>query len=323
VSGIQTTYGKAYEYACLLSLYNTLSSTQEVIVETSPQLETACGFYEAVTHELRSKLNQAANAAVRVIIRLEPQLENPNKSIPLFLSLQTDAKGIAGDVRDVLCLRKQNEWEIGLSCKHNHHALKHSRLSDTIDFGLEWFGIPCGESYFNAVVPLFSQLRDLRDSTNNTALWKDISNKSDVYYVPILQAFMDELLRLDAENPQTIPQQLIRYLVGKNDFYKVITNDRKHTTRVEAINLSGTLNRLSGTHRSIVNVAKLKLPTQFYRVSFSNNSKTTILIACDAGWTVSLRIHNASSRIEPSLKFDVNLISLPNTLYAQDEPWSS
>jgi len=51
------------------------------------------------------------------------------------------------------------------------------------------------------------------------------------------------------------------------------------------------------------------------------DSQTSIIVTCDMGWTVSMRIHNASSRVEPSLKFDVNLISLPNTIHTQIEPW--
>lgn len=34
-----------------------------------------------------------------------------------------------------------------------------------------------------------------------------------------------------------------------------------------------------------------------------------------------MRIHNASSKVEPSLKFDVQLISFPSSVYAQVEPW--
>lgn len=32
-------------------------------------------------------------------------------------------------------------------------------------------------------------------------------------------------------------------------------------------------------------------------------------------WKLSFRIHNASSRIEPSLKFDINLLKAPNSLF--------
>jgi len=321
MSGIQTSNGKAFEYACVLALYNALRGSQEVNIEKNAPLETAQRFYNETSDALKSKLNKAANAAARVIIRLEPQLEYPENNIPLFLSLQTDALGIVGDVRDVLCIRNQNQWEIGLSCKHNHHAVKHSRLSSTIDFGSEWFGIPCSPEYFATVTPIFNELRAIRDNSGNTALWIDIANKNERYYITILNAFINELKRLDCTIPNTIPQRLIQYLIGKKDFYKVITDDRCHVTRVDGINLSGTLNRPSAGKRSVVNVARLKLPSLFYDISFKNKSQTTIIVTCDMGWTVSMRIHNASSRVEPSLKFDVNLISLPNTIHSQIEPW--
>jgi len=321
MSGIQTKNGKAFEYACLNALYNLLSQEQGIEVEYAPQFETARNFFMELPEDLRYKNMQAAHAAVRVIVRLEPQLKQAGKNVPLYLSLQTDAQGRAGDVRDVICLRKQSGWEIGLSCKHNHHAVKHSRLSASIDFGREWFGIPCSKRYFNTVTPLFDELRVMRESSNKTALWADIKDKNERYYIPVLQAFMNEMVQLDRENPQMIPEQLIRYLIGKNDFYKVITDDSRRTTRVEAININGTLNRPSEGQLSIVNVARLKLPTRFYNIDFKRNSQTTIEVVCDEGWTVSMRLHNASSRVEPSLKFDVNLISLPHTIHAQVEPW--
>jgi hypothetical protein len=321
VGNIQVKNGKAFEYACLNSLYSALSPAQEVLVENTPQLETARNAYMIAPDELREDLNKAANAASRVITRLEPQLEHPDKNVPLYLSIQADAQGQVGDVRDVLCIRKQNEWEIGLSCKHNHRAVKHSRLSATIDFGKEWFGIPCSKEYYNVIIPIFEELRDIRKRSDKTAKWSEFEDKFDRFYIPVLQAFMIELQRLDRENTSVIPERLIKYLVGKNDYYKVITNNSKRTTLIEAINIGGTLNRQSEGVKSIVNVAKLRLPKRFFNVDFKRNSDTTIEVVCDEGWTVSMRIHSASSLVEPSLKFDVNLISLPNTIHAQIEPW--
>lgn len=313
--------GKAFEYACLQSFYDYLSPSQEVIVEISPQLDTANNFFLSSSDDLQRKLTLAANAATRVIVRLEPQLEYPSSNIPLYLSIQADAQGKLGDVRDVLCLRKQNDWEIGLSCKHNHHAVKHSRLSATIDFGKEWFGFPCSDTYFDAVTPIFEMLRTIREHSNATALWSEIEGKNERIYIPILKAFMDELSRIDNANPSIIPERLIRYLIGKNDFYKVITSNAKKSTRIEAINIAGSLNRQSEGKQSLVNVARLKLPTRFFNVGFKPASTTTVEVVCDEGWSVSMRIHNASSRIEASLKFDVNLISLPNSIHSQVEPW--
>lgn len=324
-TGIQTSNGKAFEYACVIALHEQLENNQQIIIESSPQMETAQKLYAEISEDMKELLDAAARAAVRVIKRLEPQLVEANGNEPLFLALQGDAAGIKGDVRDVLCLRKQNGWEIGLSCKHNHHAVKHSRLSDTIDFGQEWLGVPCSKEYFDKVVPLFTELREIRDKSKldgSPALWSDIEGKAEKYYIPVLQAFMEELVKINLEN-ENIPEKLIRYLLGRSDFYKVITDDKNKTTRVEAINIVGTLNQQSGAIKPITKVPMLKMPTQFYHIGFKPGSDNTIEVVCDEGWQISMRIHSASSRIEPSLKFDVNLISVPSSVYAQVEPWEN
>lgn len=324
-TGIQTSNGKAFEYACIIALYEQLNNGQQIVIEVSPQMDTAKKLYDAMSNEMKQLLDEAARAAIRIIRKLEPQLVEAGNNEPLWLSLQTDSAGIKGDVRDVLCVRKQNGWEIGLSCKHNHHAVKHSRLSDTIDFGKEWLGIPCSKEYFEKVVPLFSELRVIRDQgkeKGNSVLWNDIEGKTEKYYVPVLQAFMEELSKIASEN-EDIPEKLIRYLLGRHDFYKVITDDKNRTTRVEAINVAGTLNQKSGNVKSIAKVPLLKMPTQFYHIGFKKGSDNTIEVVCDEGWQISMRIHSASSKVEPSLKFDVNLISLPSSVHTQMEPWDN
>lgn len=321
--GIQTSNGKAFEYACVIALCECFAGEQDIVIEQSPQITTAQKLYDDISDDMKDHLDAAARASIRIIKMLEPQLCEVDGNGPLYLALQADAAGIKGDVRDVLCLRKQNGWEIGLSCKHNHHAVKHSRLSGTIDFGQEWLGIPCSKKYFSKVVPLFSQLRVMRDEgkvSGKPFLWNDISGKAEKYYIPILEAFIDELKEISSENVD-IPQRLIRYLLGRYDFYKVITDDKNRTTRVEAVNIAGTLNKQSGNLKSITKIPLLKMPTQFYHIGFKSGSNNTIEVVCDEGWHISMRIHSASSKIEPSLKFDVNLISLPSSAYTQVEPW--
>lgn len=323
-SGIQTANGKAFEYACVLILYRELAEIQNVEIVNSPQLDTAKRLYTDSKSEMKDSLISAAYAAIRVIRRLEPQLWNFEENDILYLSIQSDAAGISGDVRDVICLRKQNGWQIGFSCKHNHHAVKHSRLSDTIDFGKEWLGIPCSEQYFSKIVPLFSRLRILKDESKANGrpmLWDEIENKAETYYRPVLQAFIDELRRIGNEYENNVPQALIRYLIGRYDFYKIITDDTNRTTRVEAINIAGTLNAAAGAEKAITKVPLLRLPTQFYHIDFKQDSDNTIEVVCDEGWQISMRIHSASSKVEPSLKFDVQLISFPSTVYTQTEPW--
>jgi len=255
-----TSHGKAYEYACLLALKEALDDSQPIRVEGSQQLRTACTRFLELPTEHRERLMSSASAAATYIIRLEPQLENPSDNTPLYLSLQSDARGQAGDVRDVLCLRKQNGWEIGISCKHNHYAVKHSRLSQSIDFGKQWFDRPCSPIYFAEIAPLFHELAAMRAAGT---LWSSVNNKAARFYTPLLRAFLAELKRLDKCEPGYIPERLIHYLMGQNDFYKVIAEMRSRTTRILAFNINGTLNRPAGSHRSLIQVPKLKCLSSF------------------------------------------------------------
>ena len=239
----------------------------------------------------------------------------------MTVSLQTDANGISGDVRDVICLRASDGWEIGLSCKHNHDAVKHSRLSSKIDFGKEWFGKACSQEYFHEIQKVFEPLAQIRVSSNHAALWSDLPNKEEECYAPVLHAFMSELRRLDKEYPGEIPAALIRYLMGKKDFYKVIMNEAGKYTEIDSVNMNGSLSRSVGNIRPLVPAPLMTLPKKFYEIGYKEGSKNTIVVICDNGWNVSMRIHNASSKVEPSLKFDVRLIAMPSSILKQIEPW--
>ncbi len=320
-SGNQTETGKAFEYACAYVLFQKYNTFTKVSLIESAQMNTARNAFEHLPNEHKMRYMQGAEAAVRIVDRLEPQLSKI--STPMAISLQTDSKGIAGDVRDVLCIRG-TEWEIGLSCKHNHEAVKHSRLSDTIDFGHDWFNKKCSEEYFDNVRKVFTPLRTIRDESKangSPALWNVIGDKETECYVPVLEAFMKELRRLDSEYPGEIPERLIRYLIGTNDFYKVIMNDQRGFTQIESININGSLNQSDGKRKALVDVPLMKMPTKFYEIGFKEGSRNTIVVVCDCGWNVSMRIHNASSKIEPSLKFDVQLLAMPSSILTQIEPW--
>lgn len=317
----QTETGKAFEYACAFVLFQKYSQYTTVTLLDSPQMLTAKRAFESLGAKEQKEYLLGAEAAIRIIDRLEPKLSSSNS--PMEVCLQTDSAGIGGDVRDVLCLRG-TEWEIGLSCKHNHQAVKHSRLSDTIDFGKDWFGKSCSPEYFDAVREVFIPLRKIRDESKaqgNPAKWDILEDKETTCYIPVLKAFMTELQRLDSSYPGEIPGRLIRYLIGINDFYKVVMNDQRRFTMIESVNINGTLNQKDGKKKALVDVPLMKLPTRFYEIGFKEGSKNTIVVVCDQGWNVSMRIHNASSKIEPSLKFDVQLMAMPSSILTQIEPW--
>lgn len=324
MNGIQTKNGKAFEYACLKALQDVLSLNQIVEVENDAAYCTAKTSYEKLSHDDRDGMYEGAFSAVHKLCALEPMLENPGQNGPLLLKIQTDDNGKKGDVRDVLCIRnKREQWEIGISCKHNHHAVKHSRLSSSIDFGYEWMGVHCSDRYFSKVRPIFNELDALRKTARERGLvakWSDLPSKDDFVYVPILEAFMSELKRI-SESVSDSPEKFTSYLIGTRDFYKVIMDENKRSTRIEAVNINGSLNRKSDNVKARISIPKLKMPTKFLEIRFKAGSKTTIEVLLDEGWSFSMRIHSAKEEIEASLKFDVNLISCPSNNFAQTELW--
>lgn len=88
---------------------------------------------------------------------MEPMIVEKSDDL-LKLKIQTDNEGKDGDVRDIVISRKDVQWEIGLSIKHNHFAVKHSRLAKSLDFGQKWFGIACSDTYWNDIKPIFDYL---------------------------------------------------------------------------------------------------------------------------------------------------------------------
>ena len=247
------------------------------------------------------------------MIDIEPRLSNGiNKDDILVLEIVSDKAGQTGDVSDVLIIRSLQKWEIGISAKNNHRAVKHSRLSLNIDFGEKWLGVPCSQNYFNEIKPIFDMLANLR-AMDKSIKWTSIENMHQVVYVPVLDAFRKELLRLDKENPNIVAENLVQYLIGNEDFYKVIKGNKK--VEIQAYNLSGTLNLPFENIKPKARIPKLKLPSRLIEIVYQDNSTTTLLVSLNEGWQISFRIHNASSRVEPSLKFDINLVSAPHTLF--------
>lgn len=311
---IQTKTGKAFEYALLKEFYKRLKQPKNnvIIIESLP-FKTAKVCYDNFPEEEQGLYSLVSSAAINFLIDIEPRLSNSlNPDDILQLEIVSDSAGQVGDVRDVLAIRLLQKWEIGISAKNNHRAVKHSRLSQKIDFGKKWIGIPCSNKYFNEIKPIFDFLTNLKANDKNTK-WTSIPEMHKKIYVPLLDAFKLELVRLNKTNPGIVPQKLVEYLIGNKDFYKVIKG--KNKVEIQAYNLHGTLNQPFDKIKPKAKIKKLKLPTRLIEIVYDNNSDTTLIVSLNEGWQISFRIHNARSRVEPSLKFDINLISAPHTLF--------
>lgn len=310
----QTINGKAFEFALLTEFKDRLTPKTTVSVIESEPYKTAQKCFSSFTEEEQGHYRLVSSFAVNFLIDIEPRLSNDiNEKDVLQLEIVSDKQGQSGDVRDVLAIRALQKWEIGISAKNNHRAVKHSRLSNDIDFGEKWLGISCSETYFDEIKPVFDELARLRKQSKATQKWETLGDYHTTVYLPILNAFKKELIRLDSENQGIVAQRLVEYLIGNQDFYKVIKGDKK--VEIQAYNLHGTLNLPFESIKPKFKMPRLKLPNRLIEVVFQDNSDTTLLVTLSEGWQISFRIHNASSRIEPSLKFDINLVSAPHSLF--------
>lgn len=317
----QTTTGKAYEYACVQAIVALVGERRRVQVRHNSSLTVASGAWASIGDELRAIMGKSAKAGVESLLQLEPKILEDGDD-DLELCLQEDARGREGDVRDVLIIRRSIAWEIGISVKHNHSAVKHSRLSLSIDFGKEWLGLENSQAYFDEITPIFTRLKSLKEQGK---LWNEVEQKDETVYVPVLRAFMRELARLDSENPGVVPGRLLQYLIGRKDFYKMISNDTGRFTTLQCFNFNGTLNTPSGNQQPTLKVKGAELPTKIrfldYKDVPNGQSKTTIELVLNNNWVITFRIHNASSNVETSLKFDIQLSGVPSAMFSNSVSW--
>lgn len=317
VSTKSNDYGRAYEYACMQTLHKKLSGLRETRIIENSSLAVNEKAWFLIDEDMQENFMISASAAIDMVLELEPRMSE-SENDELTLEFQKDDYGIKGDVRDIVIKREDIKWEIGLSIKHNHDAVKHSRLSHNLDFGKEWFDTPCSEEYWDAVEPIFSFLKYEKD---NGTKWSEIEDKSHKVYIPILQAFIDEVNRANKKD-NTMPLKMIEYLIGIEDYYKVVSKDSKRLTMIHTFNMHDTLNKPAKNKLSAITVPIVKLPTRLVALEFKPNSDNTVEMYLDNGWQLSFRIHNASTKVEPSLKFDVQFVSMPMEVLNIECKWN-
>lgn len=310
----QMTTGKSFEYALLIQFEEKLKDKTNLEVIKNSSFEIAKGCFENVSESERSDYLLSASFAVNFLIDIEPRLSNDiGKDDVLQLEILSDFHGKSGDVRDVLAIRLLQKWEIGVSAKNNHKAVKHSRLSSNIDFGEKWLGTKSSKEYFNTITPIFKNLEEIRKESKAKRKWSDLGDYHKTIYVPILKAFIKELKKLYENDSKKVATNLVAYLVGNKDFYKVIKG--KNNIEIHAYNINGTLNLPFKDILPKYKTPQVPLPTKIIDIDFKVASDTTAIVTMDNDWTLSFRIHNASSRVESSLKFDINLLKSPKKLF--------
>lgn len=308
--------GRAYEYIFLNSLFEVISKIREVSIEKNSSFMASKQAWETLSSQDKEIYKISALTGVSIILDLEPLIIEKNNDV-LNLKIQSDDEGKKGDVRDIVIMRGNIDWEIGLSLKHNHFAVKHSRLSKKLDFGKKWYDIPCSEEYWKKVKPIFDFLEEEKEKKT---LWKEIVNKNEDVYFPLLEAFKAEILDQNRKNIKLL-ENMLKYLLGKFDFYKVISIDNKRVTRVQSYNLYGTLNQDGVHEKRKIEIPIIILPTRIVSLDFKPNSLTTLELYLNNGWQFTFRIHNAEKEVKPSLKFDIQIVGMPTSIISIDSKW--
>ena len=158
---IQVKNGKAFEW----SVAQKISEITKLPIAETPESHINKEHYLNLDVNKKIIFDRSAAKAVEHIVQKEKK-----KLIGTgFITFNPDSAGKQGDVRDVLIRLEQNI--IGFSCKTNHEALKHSRLSKNIDFVLSW-GLHkdgCSTDYWNKVSPIFKELEDIAKKSNKKA----------------------------------------------------------------------------------------------------------------------------------------------------------
>ena len=291
----QVTNGKAFEYAVATELQKRLA----IPVRSGPGVDVCKNAFHSVGSVFQRALSGAAEVAVKHVLELEHTKLAAATLEEIWIA--TDDRGQHGDVRDVVV--ETSAGPIGISCKNNHAAFKHSRLSGKLDFVKKW-GLDergCSETYWSQIGRIFAELESIRKQSKATARWSDMQDVPSRFYWPVLDAFDGELTRLSSPSSPiaaTVSTKLVMYVVGQLDFYKVIRRP-EHVT-VQGFNFNGTLS----TDRT-------RGPSHIIGIDKLNGGQYSKTVRLNRGFTFNFRIHNASSRVEPSLKFDITAIGLP------------
>jgi hypothetical protein len=194
----QNDTGRAFEYGVAVSLSDYLPAP----IEDGVQIRRAKRCFDLCDETEQHNIVKAAREVTAFLVAHDVRLSETG----CLIRLQSDQLGRQGDVRDIIVHNAKLNDEIGISAKNRHLAVKHSRLSERIDFALDWLGIPCSHNYFNEVRPIFIELHSRKRRGEK---WRDIPNKRELYYMPVLEAFRTEMQLLSQNEPGKIARALL------------------------------------------------------------------------------------------------------------------
>ena len=188
----------------------------------------------------------------------------------------------------------------------------------SIDFGKQWYGIDCSDDYWNGITPIFDYVSSYKAANMD---WSDMGDeKVSRVYKPLLEEFVKEIQRA-YEYDIKMCTKMVEYLLGKHDFYKVVAQDARRNTEIQTYNVHGTLNKPGATKTPSIVIPTTELPTRIIHIGLIPDSDNKVELSFDKGWYFTFRIHNASTKVENSLKFNIQLTGMPTSIITINCPW--
>ena len=85
--------------------------------------------------------------------------------------------------------------ELGISCKNNHEAVKHPRITEVPDFAKEWTKgeFSCSEEFLDKMEKVQKVIEEYQEKYST---WSEVEEKKEKVYLPIVEAFVEEIRRL-------------------------------------------------------------------------------------------------------------------------------
>ena len=295
----QVQNGKGFEWAVAFASKLSLG----VGISDNEETRYASKCFEGLSAAKQQTFRSCAERAIAYVVEIEGLKHDPSG----VANLAKDVAGERGDVRDLVL--STNARTIGISCKTNHEAFKHPRLSGKIDFVKKWgLGTGCSDDYWAVVRPIFSELAKIKKESSSTMKWSALGDYQARYYLPVLAAWKAELLRVaggDDASSKSAATALCRYIIGEVDFWKVIS--RHDQVRLYAFNTQNSLR-----------TAKTVLPNRVLGIDSHDGSQYSMTVRMNEGYQFNFRIHNAKATVESSLKFDVQSEGLPSHIHQHD-----
>lgn len=350
--------GKAFEYATLIEIYRELTENgwssknidiikdknykniekaYQVLQGSDEDSDDEDGIESIHIETMTNDYNRAARVAAMYLRMVEPIL-SPNEDVYGVLKAMPDSAGSKGDVRDIdfeIFKDKSHKkliTNIGISCKNNHEAVKHPRITEDPDFAKVWTGgnFTCSNKFITGMNEIFCKIDQYAKKYEK---WSAVTDKMDSVYYPIIKLFVAEIKRLgttnenaseeEQERAKLFTQTFFEYMFGTQDFYKFIKDDSSSATKVYPYNMHGTLMCPYNGNKNSQAVQTITMPEEIVEVRVKPKSKTTIEIYFDQ-WIISMRLHNADTKIgRTSLKFDVQIKAQPRKVMGTILPWNN